>query len=190
MNLGETVIYCGIEGNSYILLHWREQLYIVIWKYFYMGASLCRPCVLNVFGVTVVFDVDASHIFPRGVLSTNLGWRCGWHYRRYSLYSVVMELSLTEVDALRVGLQLALFHLNVCFSFSPHWGLCVKGGECWSGACVLAEVLNIASVGICGFAQTQSKFSSFPCYGPPRSSARLWCRVDRAGAFAWLRLGS
>ena len=25
-----------------------------------------------------------------------------------------------------------LFPLSVCFSFSPHWGLCPKGGESWS----------------------------------------------------------
>ena len=43
-----------------------------------------------------------------------------------------------EVDAMKIGLKLVLFSLSVCFSFSPHWHLCLKKGSVEaSGACVL-----------------------------------------------------
>ena len=34
-----------------------------------MGASLCRLCEFNIFGVRVVFGMNASHIFPQSVLA-------------------------------------------------------------------------------------------------------------------------
>ena len=36
---------------------------------FYEGASLCRPCVSSVFGMRADFGMDASHVFPQGVLA-------------------------------------------------------------------------------------------------------------------------
>ena len=50
VNLSETATYCGLECVSYV------------------GASLYRPCVPSAFGGRAGFDVDASHIFPQGVL--------------------------------------------------------------------------------------------------------------------------
>ena len=46
-----------------------------------------------------------------------------------------------------------------------------------------------ACVGSCSSAQMQPKVLSFPHFGHPRSSARLWCGVGGAGAFAQLALG-
>ena len=51
MNLGETVAYCGLKGCSYV------------------GISLCRLCVPSVSDGGAGFDVDASHVFPQGVLA-------------------------------------------------------------------------------------------------------------------------
>ena len=42
---------------------------MVLKGYFYVGAYLCTLCVSNVFGVRAGFDMDASHIFPHGVLA-------------------------------------------------------------------------------------------------------------------------
>lgn len=36
----------------------------------YVKASLCRFCVPSASGGRVEFDVNASHIFPQGVLAT------------------------------------------------------------------------------------------------------------------------
>ena len=36
---------------------------------FYVGASLCRLCVSNIFGARAGFGMDASHIFPLSVLA-------------------------------------------------------------------------------------------------------------------------
>ena len=46
MNLGDTVIYSGLEG-----------------------VLLCRQCVSSVFGVKAGFGMDAGHIFPQSVLT-------------------------------------------------------------------------------------------------------------------------
>ena len=35
----------------------------------YVGTSLYRICLLSAFGGKAGFDVDASHIFPQGVLA-------------------------------------------------------------------------------------------------------------------------
>lgn len=54
MNLGETVIYCGLEG-----------------LFFYVGVSLSRLYESNILGVRAAFSVDARHIFPQDVLTIN-----------------------------------------------------------------------------------------------------------------------
>ena len=36
---------------------------------FYVGASLCRLCESEIFGVRTVFGMDASHVFPYHVLA-------------------------------------------------------------------------------------------------------------------------
>ena len=41
-------------------------------------------------------------------------------------------LQVAGVETLRVRLKLALFPVSLCFSFSQHWNLYPKGGECWS----------------------------------------------------------
>ena len=43
---------------------------VVLSGCFHVGAFLCRLCVSNVFDARGGFDVDASHVFPQGVLAT------------------------------------------------------------------------------------------------------------------------
>ena len=57
------------------------------------------------------------------------------------------------IEYLKVWLKLAPVPSTVCFSFSPHWDLCTKGGHCWSRAGVLTEAQCSACVGIWGSAQ-------------------------------------
>ena len=54
MNLGETQL------SAVVLKGWC----------FYVEVSLPRLCVPSVFGVRAGFDVDASQVFPHGVLAT------------------------------------------------------------------------------------------------------------------------
>lgn len=45
---------------------------------------------------------------------------------------------IAGVEVLKVGLELALFPLHVCFFFSLYWGLCQKdGSDEVHGACAL-----------------------------------------------------
>lgn len=51
----------------------------------------------------------------------------------FSLAAVVLLgrvcSQVAGAEALRVGLELALFPSSVCFSFSLLWGLCPEGGK-------------------------------------------------------------
>lgn len=88
---------------------------------------------------------------------------------------------------MKIGLKLVLFSLSVCFSFSPHWHLCLKKGSVEaSGACVLTQVQFVAYVAIL---RHSSRSPSFHCYCPSKPSAKLWYGVDGDEAFAWLGLG-
>ena len=123
-----------------------KQLLIVVLKgCSYVGASLCRLHVPSVLGGRAGFDVDASHVFPQGVLAAitlvgcvagiGVARACSGYEEGVPLCSVAVtalsRLGAAQVagaDTLRVRLELALFLLSVCFSFSPHWGLCPKVG--------------------------------------------------------------
>ena len=82
---------------------------------FYVGVSLCRLCVLNVFGARDGFDVDASHVFTKGVLTaiTLTGVEC-----------LVLE-ELKPVQHVKWDLFLAWWVLPSC----QGWGLV---SCCWS----------------------------------------------------------
>ena len=51
MSLGETIIYCGLEG------------------YLYMQAAPCSLCGFNIFGMRAVFSMGACCLFPQHVLA-------------------------------------------------------------------------------------------------------------------------
>ena len=112
----------------------------------YVRAFLWKLHMPNAFGGRAGI-VYACHIFPQGVLASMTlvvgvaadgeAKACTGCEVGLPLCSVaVTTLSgagsapVARVEALRARLQLALFALSVCFSFSPHWGLCPKGGEC------------------------------------------------------------
>ena len=84
---------------------------------------------------------------------------------------------------------MALFPLSVYFSFSPHWGLCPRGGGgCYNkwGSCTYRGLVCC----LCRHPLRHSPRSHFfPCCSHPRSSARLWHGVGRAEAFTQLALG-
>ena len=80
---------------------------------FYVGASLCRLCVFSAFGVMPGFDMDASHIFPQGVLATV-----------NSIESVAGVGGSRAYVACEVGLSLCFLSLP-CQS----WGVLFS---CWS----------------------------------------------------------
>ena len=176
---------------------------------FYVGISLYRWYVSNVFGVRAVFNVDTSHIFLQGLLATITliesmasiggakscaGWEVGFLLCSVSataLPGLGVSSQVAGAEALRVRLKQALFLLSVFPS--PHTGVFgPKEGSnelsdlrAYRGLmCCLCRHLRLCSVTAQGCV--------FSCCGCPRSSARLWHGVSRARAFTrlGLRLGA
>ena len=76
-----------------------KQLPIVVLKGCpYVGVPLCKVCVPSAFGGRAGFDMDASHLFPQGVLAaiTLLG---GGGKRGKRRIILVSELSTWKVGA-------------------------------------------------------------------------------------------
>ena len=129
----------------------------------------------------------------------------GWCWRIYSLCWVWVGTSslqmhslqlpchgrvcsqVAEAEALRLG-SIWLFDFWVFFLL-PHWGICCKGGECWSQwACVLTEFTCVACVAVWGSAQTWPECMSFHPCGCPSFNARLH-GVGRVRVFPGLGVG-
>lgn len=146
----------------------------------------------SVFGVRAGFDVDANHIFPRGVLDTvtliecvagmggarepPAGCEAGplsaqWPPLLCQESGVCCQV--TGVAALRVWLEL-LCPLR-WVSPSPRSGTCAlkEWTTLVSGLHALGEAQRSACVGVCSSAQLQPKAASSPLLW----SAQISCRV-------------
>ena len=101
----------------------------------------------SAFGERTGFDMDESHIFPQGVLaaitlvvgeSIDGGARavteCEVGLRLCSVAITTLSGAGSIPSCLSRNLEghpeLALFPLSESLSLSPHWDLCLRGGEC------------------------------------------------------------
>lgn len=155
-----------------------------------MEVPLCRLCVPSISGVRAGFDVDASRVFPHGVLATVTlmegvaaarGARdCAGCEPGLPLCSLSVaapsgvEFAPTLLGNPEVEFKLILFPLSLCFS-SPYTGAFApdEGRAEVNGACVLTQVCCAAGVGFWGSAHTQPEIESFPLLGCPT----FWCCV-------------
>ena len=110
---------------------------VVLKGFFYVGASLCRLCVSNVFDARPIFDMDDSHVFPQGFLDiiTMMGV---WLVLGDACAGCEAGLPLCSVAVTTLsGLGL----LPSCWNRSPEgqaqsgsiplkFMLCPKGGDC------------------------------------------------------------
>ena len=113
-----------------------------------MGVSLYRLHVPSAFGGRARFDMDASHVFPKGVLAAimvrvgagNVGVRARVGYEvELPLCSVVITTLLGQglIPSCWIRPKLAMFPLSVCFSLSSHWDTCPRVGVLkQGGSCV------------------------------------------------------
>lgn len=93
-----------------------------------MAVSLCRLHVSNFFGGRAGFDVDARRILPQGVLAAITlvgGMAYDGETRACTEYEVPPYQGHILLTSCWSGspegcVQLTLFPLSVCFSFSPH----------------------------------------------------------------------
>ena len=158
-----------------------------------MGTSLCRLCRLCLTSLVCGLNLMwmPAHCFPQDVMTTitligGYSWR--WRSQRLwcearlpvsSLAAVALLGRICSqaagVEALRVGLELALFPSGVCFSFCPHWNLCPEGGECCSKQGLCAYTCPVCC--LCRYLQSRPEPDQgclFPCCGGLSSSVRLW----------------
>ena len=153
---------------------------MVLKWYLYVGASLCRLCVSNVFGVRAGFGMDTSHIFPQGVLvsvalirgmvgvavsGTCAGCEVGLHGCHHPVRGGVCS-PVVGGEALRVGLDQALLPLGV--------GLALKEviAETTEALAITANYLPPVQVFMVLLISSPHSFP-FLCCVRPRSSSRL-----------------
>lgn len=139
---------------------WSRRGGVFVWKCPFVD------CVPSIFGVRAEFDVDASQVFPHGVLATVTlmegvaaarGARdCAGCQPGLPLCSLSgVEFAPTLLGNPEVQFKLILFPLSLCFS-SPYTGAFApeEGRAEVNGPCVLTQVCCAAGVGFWGSAHT------------------------------------
>lgn len=150
-------------------------------RFSYVGVSLCDLHVPRAVCGRAGFDVDASPIFPQGVLTAAIWVReRGWRWRRWNwsrLWGTVSSLlsgchhprrgrtcsQVAGVEALRVRLELTLRPLKCVFFLLPTLGFLLQRKR------VLKQVGLVWSdhSHICSLAQRHTTVSSFLLLWPP-----------------------
>lgn len=123
---------CEFTRNSYLLWSWRD---VFTWEH------LNRLCISNIFGVRAGFSMNASHIFPQGVLVVFplIGVVVGFGgFKAFTGCEAGFPLcyvnccrpvkgeaysSVVGVEPTRVRFN----HAPIAHEFES----CTKGGDCW-----------------------------------------------------------